>query len=369
VDIRAEKGLDTWDGVEQVCDPARAATFMHVAGDRYRWEFQLHDGEDDSDLVTPQALGVLLRPWTGRSDLAGLEIIRSATYTFRARLASRFQTGRVFLLGDAAHLTPPFIGQGLGAGLRDADNLAWKIAHVLTGQAGEDLLASYDAERRPHARAMVKKAVRIGWAMTGGQDRAAAVRRIILAAAVRSARIRDAIASTQTPRLATGALQQPPRRFLRRRRPADARIGGLFPNPVVTSGDGTPVRLDTVVRVRPAVITAGRPTAELVDFCQRHDLLLVRVTAPAKAGSARQPGAPAGGGWADARLAGEPEAPVMQALIRDPALLVLVRPDRVVAATGDGARLPRLPWSIPAGPVSGPRRVIPRPPSVINPVP
>ena len=121
--------LDTWDGVEQVCDPARAATFMHVTGDRYRWEFQLRDGEDETDLI-PAALGPLLQPWTGRRDLAGLEVIRSAVYTFRARLATRFQVGRVFLLGDAAHLTPPFIGQGLAAGLRDADNLAWKIASV-----------------------------------------------------------------------------------------------------------------------------------------------------------------------------------------------------------------------------------------------
>ena len=136
IDIRSEKLLDTWNGVEQLCDPARAATFMQVTGHRYRWEFQLRDGEDEADLITPRALGRLLRPWTGRSDLAGLEIIRSATYTFRARLASRFQAGPVFLLGDAAHLTPPFIGQGLAAGLRDADNLAWKIAHVLAGQAG-----------------------------------------------------------------------------------------------------------------------------------------------------------------------------------------------------------------------------------------
>ena len=128
VDIKAETGLDTWDGVEQICDPARAATFMQVTGDRYRWEFRLRDGEDETGLITPRALGQLLARWTGRSDLAGLKIIRTASYTFRARLASRFQTGRVFLLGDAAHLTPPFIGQGLAAGLRDADNLAWKLA-------------------------------------------------------------------------------------------------------------------------------------------------------------------------------------------------------------------------------------------------
>ena len=136
IDIQAETGLDTWDGVEQICDPARAATFMQVTGDRYRWEFRLLDGEDETSLITPAALGQLLAPWTGRSDLAGLKITRTATYTFRARLASRFQAGRVFLLGDAAHLTPPFIGQGLAAGLRDADNLAWKLAHVLTGRAG-----------------------------------------------------------------------------------------------------------------------------------------------------------------------------------------------------------------------------------------
>ena len=102
VDIKAETGLDTWDGVEQICDPARAATFMQVTGDRYRWEFRLFDGEDEAGLITPAALGQLLAPWTGRSDLAGLQIIRTASYTFRARLASRFQAGRVFLLGDAA---------------------------------------------------------------------------------------------------------------------------------------------------------------------------------------------------------------------------------------------------------------------------
>src|ERR1700757_3582721 len=91
VDIKAEAGLDTWDGVEQICDPARAATFMQVTGDRYRWEFRLCDGEDEADLITPQALGQLLQPWTGRGDLTGLEIVRSVSYTFRARLGGRFQ--------------------------------------------------------------------------------------------------------------------------------------------------------------------------------------------------------------------------------------------------------------------------------------
>ena len=283
VDIKAETGLDTWDGVEQICDPARPATFMHVTGDRYRWEFQLGDGEDEADLVTPAALGALLRPWTGRGDLDGLEIIRSVSYTFRARLASRFRAGRVFLLGDAAHLTPPFIGQGLAAGLRDADNLAWKLAHVLTGRAGPDLLASYETERRPHARALIKKAVRVGWAMTGGQDRAAAVRRIALAAAVRSDRICQAMGSTATPRLAAGALQPSPRRFLPSGIPPALRVGGLIPNPLVFAGDGTPVRLDTILAGRPAVLTARRPSAGLAGFCRRHGMILAGSAHPGPA--------------------------------------------------------------------------------------
>src|SRR5271169_884084 len=353
VDIRASNGLDTWDGVEQICDPARAATFMHVTGDRYRWEFRLRDGEDEADLITPAALGQLLQPWTGRSDLAGLQIIRSATYTFRAQMASRFRSGRIFLLGDAAHLTPPFIGQGLAGGLRDADNLAWKLAHVLTGRPGEDLLDTYDRERRPDAKALVKKAVRVGWAMTGGQDRAAAVRRIALAAAVRSERVCQAMGSTATPRLKAGALQRPPRRLILSGIPSALRIGGLIPNPLVSVGDGPPVRLDAILAGRTAVLTARRPDAGLVDFCRRHGLVLVRITSTSGTGTPAGPGAGEDADWIDVRLAGDAPPAGMRALTADPALTVIVRPDRVVAAAAPRYRLPRLPWYVPASAVPG----------------
>jgi 3-(3-hydroxy-phenyl)propionate hydroxylase len=377
IDIRSEKLLDTWDGVEQICDPARAATFMQVTGHRYRWEFQLRDGEDEADLVTPQALGRLLRPWTGRSDLTGLEIIRSATYTFRARLASRFQAGRVFLLGDAAHLTPPFIGQGLATGLRDADNLAWKIAHVLTGQAGEDLLASYDTERRRHAKAMINKAIRVGWAMTGGQDRAATVRRIALAAAVRSDRVCEVIASTATPRLKTGALHQR-QRLLRSRTPVTVRPGGLIANPLVSivagvpaghgvpAAEGTPARLDDVLRGRPAVLTARQPDPGLIDLCRRHGLLLVKISAPATAADSAPAMAPdpqTASGWVEVRLDGSGGAGCFQALTARRELTIIVRPDRVIAAVATRSQLPRVPWSIRAAPVSRASRMTPAPQS------
>ena len=372
IDIRSEKLLDTWDGVEQICDPARAATFMQVTGHRYRWEFQLHDGEDEAGMITPDALGRLLEPWTGRRDLDGLEIIRSGSYTFRARLASRFQAGRVFLLGDAAHLTPPFIGQGLAAGLRDADNLAWKVAHVLAGQAGEDLLATYDTERRPHARAMIRKAIRVGWAMTGGQDRAAAVRRIALAAAVRSDRACEVIASTATPRLKTGALQQRPR-LTGSRTPATVRPGGLIANPLVwtragvpagggaSAGEGAPVQLDAVLRGRTAVLTAGQPSAELVDMCRRHRLLLVKVSDAADPAPAAAADAPTAGGWAEVCLNDDGGGACFQALTGRPGLTIIVRPDRVVAAVATRGRLPRLPWGVPHAPIPPASQMIPHP--------
>jgi 3-(3-hydroxy-phenyl)propionate hydroxylase len=336
VDARATRALDTWDGVEQVCDSARAATFMHVSGDRYRWEFQLRDGETDADLTSPQALGRLLQPWTRRGDLDGLDVVRRTTYTFRARLATRFQVGRVFLLGDAAHLTPPFIGQGLGAGLRDADNLAWKIAHVLTGQASADLLATYETERRPHVKALIRKAVLAGWAMTGGQDRAATIRRLALRGIMRSTRIRELVGATATPRLRTGALRHTPALS---RVPRSLRAGGLIPNPLLDIDGGQRVRLDDVLQGRTAVLTARRPEPHLLDACRAQGIIPVRVTDVSADPALVETE------WLTVRLADRPSG--LQILTGNPTLTVVVRPDRVIAAVTTRSRLPQLPWTIP----------------------
>jgi 3-(3-hydroxy-phenyl)propionate hydroxylase len=335
VDIRADHDLGTWDGAEQVCDPARAATFMQVNRDRYRWEYQLHDGEDEADLTNGPALGRMLEPWTRRRDLDGLDVVRSTAYTFRARLATHFQVGRVFLLGDAAHLTPPFIGQGLAAGLRDADNLAWKIAHVLTGQATPDLLATYETERRPHAKALIRKAVLVGWAMTGGQDRAATVRRIALSLAVRSPRVRNLIGASATPRLKTGALQQTPRMP---HPPRSLRIGGLIPNPLLSIANGKQVRLDDILRGQPAVLTSRCPEQALLSQCHQQRLTPIRVT-----DSDPQPDR----GWVEAQLVHSGHTMGLQALADDPTLTLVVRPDGVIASVATRSRLPDLPWVIP----------------------
>lgn len=166
VDIACERDLGHWEGVHQVCDTRRAATYMRIGEYRHRWEFQLVEQESASDFATLAALAPLLAPWD--TDLTGFELIRTAEYTFRAQLADRWRRGRTFLLGDAAHLTPPFIGQGMGAGLRDAANLTWKLAGVLDGSLDEAVLDTYEQERRPHAEAMIRLAVIIGAAMTAG---------------------------------------------------------------------------------------------------------------------------------------------------------------------------------------------------------
>jgi 3-(3-hydroxy-phenyl)propionate hydroxylase len=133
VDVAAPADLQQWDGVHQICDPHRAATFMRIGETRYRWEFRLLAGETAADFSTMAQLHPLIRPWVEGIGSSRLEIVRVAEYTFRAQLADSWHRDNIFLLGDAAHLTPPFIGQGMGAGIRDATNLSWKLAGVING--------------------------------------------------------------------------------------------------------------------------------------------------------------------------------------------------------------------------------------------
>jgi 3-(3-hydroxy-phenyl)propionate hydroxylase len=140
------------DHVEFICDPKRPIPHMPAPGRRERWEFMLAPDETREQMETDERIGELLRPW---GELGQMRIERRAVYRFHARCCERFGKGRVFLAGDAAHITPPFVGQGLVAGLRDAANLCWKLAAVIHRTAHPSILDSYDQERRPHARAMI----------------------------------------------------------------------------------------------------------------------------------------------------------------------------------------------------------------------
>ena len=121
IDVASTVDLDQWEGVHQVCDPERAATYMRIGDTRYRWEFRLLPGETAADFESIEALRPLIGPWVEGIPSEQLELVRVAEYIFRAQLADRWRDRNVFLLGDAAHLTPPFIGQGLCAGVRDCD--------------------------------------------------------------------------------------------------------------------------------------------------------------------------------------------------------------------------------------------------------
>lgn len=171
LDVRA--ALPAWGGVEQRCDRRRPATFVPLPGGRVRFEFRMRRGETADDVVAQ--LGPLTAAWRGPVPVDALHVERVAAYTVRAAVADRWHRGRAVLLGDAAHVTPPFVGQGLGAGLRDADALAWRVAAVLDG-ADEALLEDYRRERERDVRAAVRAAVRVGRALA--HPRAARVLRV-----------------------------------------------------------------------------------------------------------------------------------------------------------------------------------------------
>jgi 3-(3-hydroxy-phenyl)propionate hydroxylase len=147
------------DHIEFICDPRRPTPHMVAPGNRQRWEFMLQPGETREQMEKPEKIRELLAPWCKPEDIV---IERTAVYRFHARIVDRFSKGRVFLAGDAAHITPPFVGQGLVAGLRDVANLSWKLAWVLHGHADRSILDSYNIERRPHAKSVINFALLMG---------------------------------------------------------------------------------------------------------------------------------------------------------------------------------------------------------------
>jgi len=223
-----------------VCDWRRPAFVSPGAFGTHRLEFMLLDGEDPAAMTGAGAIRELVAPYV---DPDRFEVTRAVVYTFHHLVADRWRDGRVFLLGDAAHQMPPFLGQGLCSGLRDAANLTWRIAQVLRGDADDALLDGYEAERRPHTEAMARTSLRLGRVFLVRSRAGAAVRDAVLRAAQAVPRVRRAIRHFEFK----------PRPALPDRRGA---VGTMFPQPDVAVG-GRRVPLDDVLGAEFAVVGPG----------------------------------------------------------------------------------------------------------------
>jgi 3-(3-hydroxy-phenyl)propionate hydroxylase len=232
-------------------DPKRPCIALPGPDLTRRYEFMLHDHERDEDMLADATVRQLLATHEAAPQS---RIVRKTVYTFHARLADRWRDGRVFLAGDAAHLTPPFAGQGMNSGLRDAFNLAWKLAAVTQGRLGPGLLASYEPERRDHAWAMIELALNIGRVMAPANRLAAKAIEYGFLALSAFPKARDYIMQMKfkpPPRFARGFLLPDG---------ASARhslVGRMLPQPRLRDGEGRETPLDELLGEGFAVLASG----------------------------------------------------------------------------------------------------------------
>jgi 3-(3-hydroxy-phenyl)propionate hydroxylase len=227
----------------QYCWPSRPGTFLPGPGALRRWEIKLLPGEKPEDFASNDNIIRVLRGYTDTSDL---EIWRSAVYRFHALLAQSWRRGSIFLMGDAVHQTPPFLGQGLSAGIRDAFNLAWKLAFVLSGKVGDALLDTYEIERKPHVGAVVATAKEFG-KIIGELDLTAARKRDEGLRADLRAGTAETIRQKYIPDLTSGLIA------------TGAKLAGsLFVQPNIRRGHGNVARLDDLLKPG-FVIAAASP--------------------------------------------------------------------------------------------------------------
>ncbi|MUL68121.1 FAD-binding monooxygenase [Mycobacterium sp. CBMA 234] len=174
IDTKVIKEWDAHDRLRFHCNPARPTVDCPTPLGHHRWEYPAKAGEDEKDLVSDEAVWKVLREQGITPE--HVEVLRAVVYSHHVRVADRWRVGRVFLAGDAAHAMPPWIGQGMSAGVRDAANLCWKLAAVLRGQAPDALLDSYAAERKPHVTEVTRRAVLVGRVITERRRLLAAIR-------------------------------------------------------------------------------------------------------------------------------------------------------------------------------------------------
>jgi len=231
------------------CKPKRPTVVIPGTKGRCRYEFMLLPGETFEQVLEYRFLVELLRPYRS---LRPTEIRRKAVYVCHQLVAEKWRSGRVLLAGDAAHLMPPFAGQGLNTGLRDARNLAWKLAAVITGRASEELLDSYQAERQGHARAMVDLSSRMGKLIMTADSRRARIRDLVFRASRIIPPVRRYFATmrfVKRPHIEDGLVV--------RLEGSGPLVGGYLPQPVVADASGRRAPLDELLGQGWAILQVG----------------------------------------------------------------------------------------------------------------
>ncbi len=215
------------DTITFFCDPRRPTVRLPAVGSRVRFEFMQLPGESPDELATDDSIKRLLAPF---ADLAEVEIERRVVYTFHARVADAWRKGRVLLAGDAAHLMPPFAGQGMNGGMKDAANLSWKLAAVLAAKADAAILDSYEMERAQNVRSMVNVSRWLGAVIMPTNRAVAGLRDTVFALLNLSSGFRAFVRRggvLPPPQISKSALTGAGR---------DAVIGQMVPQPDVSSG-------------------------------------------------------------------------------------------------------------------------------------
>mgnify|MGYP000057633062 FL=1 len=242
----------------QYCNPTRPATYVIGPGNHRRWEISINEGEDPKAVATPEGAWKLLSPWLTQEDGT---LWRQASYRFHALVASQWRKGRVFVAGDSAHQQPPFLGQGMCQGVRDAVNLCWRLQAVLKEGAAETLLDSYGVERKAHVTELTTRIKGIG--------------KIITERDVTKARERDAKLLADCG----GVVTPMPRQDVQPALSAGllgsvvhpAR-GTIFPQPLLQQTDGRQVRMDDVHPAGWKIVFSAKAGDDVMQAAQHHHL-------------------------------------------------------------------------------------------------
>lgn len=331
------------------CDGERPYVLVPGLKGRLRLEFMLFDHEDADEMTSPDMIRELMRPF--RADLDPADVRRAAVYVAHQRVARSYRSGRAFLAGDAAHLMPPFAGQGLNAGIRDAANIAWKLVEAVRGGATDRLLDTYETERRVHGAKMMMLSRRIGAVVMATHPLATRLRDATVQLLRKAPPVHSYLANMrfvtppdytdglavapgpQTPALpgitVGTALSQPRVVPVAAGRPEETAEETAGEASGETSGEAT--GLDTVLGSGWAVIGLASNPADLDPYFTALGATLVRLDGPHTPAA---PGAGAGSGAEAAAGVGHvrEERETLTAGLTGTPVYVVVRPDRYVAA-------------------------------------